>query len=265
MSDSEPSRVFLFDGEDPEMHKAHEQARATFRYLWREISWERRRIIPGLDLVKAPFSDGADAVDVPGQPRVEQMWLGEIDFDGQQISGQLLNAPNWLKSVKAGDSVRFRLEEISDWMYAIGGEVYGAYTVNLMRSRMGTRERKDHDNAWGLDFGDPLKIRVVPQKKGWFGKGKAEIEEHPMCLAMVPRYAEEVAANPSQLTDADENGWTLLHRESLAGNAPVVEILLKAGADPNARTKAGATPMSLARSLGWDKVVALMAKHGASE
>ena len=51
------------------------------------------------------------------------MWLGEIDFDGQFVSGKLLNAPNWLKTVKQGDSARFRLGEITDWMYAISGEV----------------------------------------------------------------------------------------------------------------------------------------------
>jgi uncharacterized protein len=267
MSDSEPSQVFMFDAEDPEMQKAHEQARATFRYFWREIAWERRRIVPGLQLacVKAPFSDGEGAIRVEGQPEVEQMWLGEIDFDGQIVSGELLNAPNWLKSVKQGDPARFRLGEISDWMYAIGGEVYGAYTVNLMRSRMGTRECKDHDNAWGLDFGDPKNIRLVPQKKNWFGKGKAELDEHPMSLAIGSKVEEELANNPALLTDTDENGWTLLHQDSLSGSAPTVEIMLKHGADPNARTRTGATPMSLARSLGWDKVVALLAKHGATE
>ena len=41
------SQVFLFPNGDPKMQGAYEQARATFRYLWREIAWERRRIIPG--------------------------------------------------------------------------------------------------------------------------------------------------------------------------------------------------------------------------
>ena len=61
---------------------------------------------------------------------------------------------------------------------------------------MGTRARKDHDNAWGLNFGDPRKTRVVPQKKGWFGKGNAELEEHPMSVAMATSLEEELAKNP---------------------------------------------------------------------
>src|ERR1700757_632446 len=99
MSESQPSRVFVFDNSDPEMQRAYENARATFRYFWREIAWERRRIVPALDLacVKAPFSDGKQAAPAKGTPEVEHMWLGEVDFDGRSVSGVLLNDPNWLK------------------------------------------------------------------------------------------------------------------------------------------------------------------------
>ena len=107
MSESQPSRVFLFDNSDPEMQRAYENARVTFRYFWREIAWERRRIVPALDLacVKAPFSDGEQDTRIKDTPEVEHMWLSEVDFDGQFVSGVLLNAPNWLKTVKEGDIV----------------------------------------------------------------------------------------------------------------------------------------------------------------
>ena len=123
MSESQPSKVFMFDNSDPEMHGAYEIARATFRYFWRELAWENRRIVPGLDLacVKAPFSDGEGKTHSQEHPDVEQMWLGEVDFDGQFVSGVLLNAPNWLKTIEAGDSARIPLGEITDWMYAING------------------------------------------------------------------------------------------------------------------------------------------------
>src|SRR5258708_28935318 len=98
MSESQPSKVFLFDNNDPEMQRAYENARATFRYFWREGAWERRRIVPALDLacVKAPFSDGEQGTRTKDTPEVEHMWLSEVDFDGQFVSGVLLNAPNWL-------------------------------------------------------------------------------------------------------------------------------------------------------------------------
>lgn len=273
MSESQPSKVFMFDNADPEMQRAYENARANFRYFWRELAWERRRIIPGLDLacVKAPFSDGQEGTHTGDGPEVEQMWLSDVDFDGRLVSGVLLNAPNWLKSVKEGDSARLPLAQITDWMYVISGEVFGAYTVNLMRSRMSRRERQQHDEAWGLNFGDPQNIRVVPEpKKGggllknWFGKGQPDTGEHPMSVNMAPSLREQLEQDPSMVSLRMDGGWTFLHQEALAGSLPTVQVLLEAGADPNAVTDHGMTPLQLARSLGWDKVVALLTSNGAT-
>src|SRR5262245_60992459 len=99
MSDS---KVFMFDNSNPEMQAAYLRARASFRYFWREVAWERRRIVPALDMecVKAPFSDGEHGKRVEGRPEVEHMWMSEIDFDGRVVSGVLLNSPNWLQTVK---------------------------------------------------------------------------------------------------------------------------------------------------------------------
>jgi uncharacterized protein YegJ (DUF2314 family) len=273
MSESQPSRVFLSDNSDPEMQRAYEKARATFRYFWREVAWERRRIVPALDLasVKAPFSDGERGTRTGDAPDVEHMWLSEVDFDGRVVSGVLLNAPNWLKTVSEGDPVRVPLGEISDWMYAVSGEVFGAFTVNLLRSRMGRRERQEHDAAWGLDFGDPTKTRVAPEPnkgrgflKNWFGKRQADPDEHPMSEAMAPSLKGEIAKDPSLVSAKDERGWTFLHQQALAGSTASVKVLLEAGADPNAVTEDGMTPLQLARSLGWDKVAALLVSKGAT-
>lgn len=264
---SESERVFMFDNDDPEMQRAYENARATFRYFWRELSWERRRIIPALDLacVKAPFTDGQDVPPDSDAPSVEHMWMSDIDFDGRSVTGVLLNSPNWLKTVKEGDSARFELDEISDWMYVIGGEVFGAYTVNLMRSRMQEKERQDHDAAWGLNFGDPTAVRVVPEPnqgegilKLWHNNPQADPDEHPMSENMASAFREQLEEDSSLASVTDERGWTFLHQEALAGNYATVKVLLEAGADPHAVTNNGMTPLQLARSLGWEKVVTLL-------
>ncbi|MGC3968058.1 MAG: DUF2314 domain-containing protein [Pirellulales bacterium] len=247
------SKVFLFDGEDPEMLQASAKARATFRYFWRELHWESRRIIPGLSLacVKAPFSDGDDAPPSDDHPSVEQMWVSDIRFDGRDVIGNLLNSPNWITSVQEGDLSVMPLAEISDWMYAIGDDVYGAFTVNLMRARMSARERREHDAAWGLEFGDPKTIRVIPADFPSHG-------EHPMSENMAPSFRDELKKQPSMLNSKDDDGWTLLHREALGGNLATVRVLLEYGADRNAKTPHGMTPLQLAKSLGWDKVATLL-------
>lgn len=242
MSEAQPSKVFLFDNDDAAMQRAYETARANFRYFWREVHWERRRIVPALDLaaVKAPFSDGGKGKRRKDEPEVEHMWMSEIDFDGETVFGILINSPNWLTTVKEGDEVGVPFETISDWMYAIDQVVYGAFTVNLLRSRMGKKELEDHDSAWGLNFGDPKAIRVVP---------KFESLEHPMSENMGSVVKNQLAEDPSLITSSDEKGWTLLHGEALAGNAAIVQALLKAGSDPNAVTADGKTPLHWPKRL----------------
>lgn len=283
MSNQESAPVFLNAGDDPEMAAANRQARQTFRYFWRELSWERRRIIPGLDLacVKVAFSDPPEVFDRSDEdsPGVEEMWVSDVDFDGQRVSGTLINQPNWLKSVKEGDAVSVPPKEVNDWMYAISGKVYGAYTVNLLRSRMSRSERAQHDAAWGLDFGDPNSIHVVPpeffgkKKPGLLGKffgggnkapDMAEVEaaEHPMAANMGPSLEETLKEKPHFVHEADDRGFTLLHSLALAGTAIGVEIMLRHGADPNAVTKNGMTPLRLAKSLGWKKVAETLQRAG---
>lgn len=273
MSDSP---VFLFDDDRPEIQAAHHRARATFKYFWRELTWENRRIVKGLDMaaVKAPFSDG-DEKKADGHPSVEHMWVSEVDFDGRTIRGTLVNEPNWVTSVGAGDDVEFPLEKLSDWMYVMLGRVYGGFTVNVLRSAMNRRERQEHDEAWGLDFGDPDQVLVTPIPEGpkpglltrWFGGKKSPLsaeppEEHPMSENMGPKLREMLQANPEAVTATDERGWTMLHEMALAGSFAAVSILLEAGADPRAVTHHGMTARQLAHTLGWERVVSLLLTKG---
>ena len=193
------------------------------------------------------------------------MWLSDINFDGESVSGVLVNSPNWVKSVKKGGSVRVPVNEIKDWIYAISRVAFGGYTVNLMRSRMACRELKEHDAAWGLNFGDPTKVRVTPDPgmgdvllKSWFSGQPADTLEHPMSVNMAASLKEQLAKTRALISSTNDRGWTLLHHEALAGSAPTVKVLLEAGADPTWRTNDGKTPSQLAQSLGWDNVVALL-------
>lgn len=250
------------------MTLAHEAAQRSFKYFWRELSWERRRIVPGLDMamIKLPFSDGPRT---DGQPEYEHMWIGEVDFDGETLSGILLNSPNWLTSIREGDSVRVPFSHLADWMMTADGRAYGGFTVNAMRSSMDTKERKQHDDAWGLDFGDPATVRVEiardeKPKRGFLSgllgsrpKNAAQQEvfsDHPMCINMLGKYEEQLKADAEIVQGVDEDGWTLLHREALAGNFGVVKLFVNYGADVTATTGSGRTASELARGIGWPEI-----------
>ena len=41
---------------------------------------------------------------------VEHMWVGDMTFDGQIITGQLLNQPDEIDNLNQGDTVKFHYE-----------------------------------------------------------------------------------------------------------------------------------------------------------
>jgi uncharacterized protein YegJ (DUF2314 family) len=270
--------IYKSPGDDPEMDQAAANARKTFRYFWRELAWELRRIVPGLDLaaVKGSFSDPPEIrAQNPGGLEVEHMWLLEVDFDGREISGTLINSPDSLKSFQEGDRVTIGGGQLCDWMYVIRGEVYGGFTVDVLRSRMGKHERKQHDQAWGLDFGDvgivhlvpPEYIGQAPAKKGFLSRlagSKAAPQdykavaaaEHPMSVNMRESLDKTLTENPGLLQQADDRGYTFLHQLSLAGSLDGVDVCLQHGADPKQAAPNGMTPFALAKSLGWKRVMA---------
>jgi uncharacterized protein YegJ (DUF2314 family) len=265
-------RVFMFDGQDPQMLQAYAAAQQSFKYFWRELSWERRRIVPGLDMamVKLPFSDGPRT---DGQGEYEHMWVGDVDFDGETLTGELLNSPNWLASVKEGDAIRVPFAHLTDWMMTVDKRAYGGFTVNNMRAQMSSSERKQHDSAWGLDFGDPADVRVEIERgskpKGGFlaglfgGRAKSpappeSFRDHPMCVNMLPKIEEQLKADPSIAQSVDDDGWTLLQCEALAGNWGVVKLLVAYGADVAAQTPTGRTAAELARAIGWEEIASCL-------
>jgi uncharacterized protein YegJ (DUF2314 family) len=40
-----------------------------------------------------------------GETNVEHMWMNEIGFDGDRVTGYLINEPNTLKNVQVGDFI----------------------------------------------------------------------------------------------------------------------------------------------------------------
>jgi len=283
MPDSE-SPIFQSPSEDAEMEQAAAKARQTFRFFWRELAWEQRRIVPGLELaaVKGSFSDPPEIqAQNPGGLEVEHMWLLEVDFDGRQLEGTLINSPHSLKSFQEGDRVTLAGKQIFDWMHVIAGNVYGGFTVDLLRSRMGKRERKQHDQAWGFDFGDVGVVDLVPpeyigealvKRKSFFGSSKATPQdysvvaatEHPMSINMRDSFDQTLTENPGLVHQPDDRGYTFLHQLSLAGSWDGVDVCLKHGADPNKSAPNGMTPIALAKCLGWTKVMArLQQANGA--
>lgn len=243
--------IYFVSSDEDYMQRAFEQARESFKYFWRELYWERRRIVPMLDyaMVKICFLDVINGEEVG-----EHMWVNDVEFDGETIYGTLVNEPDRVQNVKVGDQISAKFTDMSDWLFAIDGRAYGGFSVQAMRSRMQKDELAEHDAAWGLDFGDNNDILVVFEQK----EHPENLIEHPMSKNMRDQVEQYIKAHPSMVTDTDELGFTQLHHEALAGNLTIVNLLLENGADKNARTKSGKTPAELAKQIGWSEIAKVL-------
>ncbi|TDV58752.1 uncharacterized protein YegJ (DUF2314 family) [Pseudomonas sp. LP_7_YM] len=264
--------LYAVEGESEIFQEAVASAKATFKFFWRELSWERRRVVPGLDLAAVKVSFGVNTSD-PLSPSVEHMWVTDVDFDGENLSGVLMSEPHWVKSLAAGDQVSVPFVDLNDWIYVLGGRAFGGFTVDALRSTMAPVERDEHDAAWGIDFAEAGVIELVPPARGqeplMFTRGldtpsdrhalaKLERIEHPMSLNVQDMIEQGLEDDPELISDYDQSGRLLLHREVLAGNHDFVYALLRRGADPQATDSYGRTSFSLAQLAGWPRVITVL-------
>ena len=184
------------------------------------------------------------------------MWVNDVYFDGERVCGVLVNDPSVLSNVKNGDEVAVPLEQISDWMFAIEGKTYGGFSVQAMRKAMSQSERAEHDEAWGLNFGDPDVVLVAYEQQ----EHPQNLTEHPMNVNTKKNFEEFLRGYPDEITRADDEGYTMLHHEAIAGNRTRLELLLAKGADKNAKNIHGKTALDYARALGWDHVAEALSR-----
>ena len=92
--------------------------------------------------IKMKFEENGD---------VEHIWLGDIrKLENGNYIGIINNFPEKIKSIKLGDTIEVEKEEISDWMYLKNSELYGGYTIRLLRDRMSDEERDNLDANSGM-------------------------------------------------------------------------------------------------------------------
>jgi uncharacterized protein YegJ (DUF2314 family) len=249
----EEDKTIFYAEQDKKMEEATLYAQKNFKYFWRELYWEYKRIIPAHDfaMVKIPFEQ---KISGQNEPVVEHMWINNINFDGEFITGELVNAPNELTNVSKGDTITKTVNEIGDWMFSIVGKTYGGFTIHVMRSGMKPIEREEHDNAWGLNFGNHDDIQLVFEQK----KAPENLIEHPMSKNMGEEMRTFFTEHPDELTQDDENGLSFLHREAIAGNKTGIEILLELGVDKMKQSKKGKTALEYAKLMGWAHLVEIL-------
>ncbi|MES2791145.1 MAG: DUF2314 domain-containing protein [Planctomycetota bacterium] len=105
---------------DPLMLRAVEEARAR----WPEFvtAFEERQS-GDVFSVKAPLSDGE---------ATEFMWLSVGAIENDIIFGRLDNDPVSIGRIKSGDRVRVAVADLNDWLYTLGNQQHGGFTVAVL-------------------------------------------------------------------------------------------------------------------------------------
>jgi ankyrin repeat protein len=89
-------------------------------------------------------------------------------------------------------------------------------------------------------------------------------KDKPIETQDFPRLKLSLEEQPGLLESEDENGSTLLHHASYAGNEEAVQFLVDKGANVNARaTSCSWTPLFLASLSGHTEIVKLLIENGA--
>lgn len=244
----------LYKNESPEMILAFDKAINTFKYFWRELYWEYRRIVPALELAYVKCAFIQENTDDTNQPLIEYMWIDQVDFDGSTISGTLLNEPYIIDNVQAGETVRIQFESVVDWMFLSNGVVHGGFTIQEYRKTLNASDRKEYDEAWGIDFGNPDEILLAYDQKNC----PENLDEHPMCKNMLDQFIDIINADPKIISEKDESGNQLLHREVLAGNYLFVREILTMNVNKLIMNNQSMTPLDLAYKMVWSNIVNLL-------
>lgn len=74
--------------------------------------------------------------------KCEHIWLSELKFDGRLLRGKIDNRPIEMKSLRVGQKVAVRPEEISDWMYVENGKLVGGYTVRAFYRKLPADQKR---------------------------------------------------------------------------------------------------------------------------
>lgn len=118
-------------GPDPEMDRARNAAHETLPKFWVLV-----------DARPAGFEDPTVKVGYPTRHGgVEFLWIGVDAHKGSTVRGEVLNTPEDVADVHAGQKVSFRISQVVDWGYFRGGVGYGQYTTRVVLKRMPPADR----------------------------------------------------------------------------------------------------------------------------
>jgi len=133
--------IYSTQQDDIEMNRAIATAKKTM-YIFKNA----------LENNKAAYTDFCLKVEFKTPDRNEHIWVSDIFLSENTFYGIIDNLPAYTKQIKMGDTISIKNENIKDWMFLDGDELYGGYTIQVLRNRMTKKERDDFDKSYSIRF-----------------------------------------------------------------------------------------------------------------
>ena len=138
--DKVEDQTVLIQSEDAEMLQAISKAQATLDEFLK-INTKPPKGASGFKLkVKITDSYGT-----------EHMWVEPFKQTKSGFVGTLANEPDYVKSVKNGQTITFNRKDISDWGYVLNGKQKGSFTVCVVFKHMPLSEVQKYRDDYGFE------------------------------------------------------------------------------------------------------------------
>ncbi len=126
-------KVYSVEPDDIAINRAVDSAKATYsRFL---EDFKRQDSSAGNFVIKIRFSYEGDIA--------EHIWVNELHFKTGKLFGILNSIPAYVTTLKMGDTLEVKKEDISDWMYVRNNKMIGGYALRALYSKMSEKERKE--------------------------------------------------------------------------------------------------------------------------
>lgn len=129
--------------DDPELRDAMLQAQATLGTFIERLP-ELRATGAGTS-IKFPLTEN----DV-----TEHVWMSDVDFDGEHLTGYLASEPLRLVSWSFGDRVTTPVGLVLDWAVVDDSTLYGGFSVYVFNARASPQDLMAQDAHRGFSLPD---------------------------------------------------------------------------------------------------------------
>ncbi len=134
--------------DDAQMNAAIQRAKATLPQFLAAV--KRKSGLRLTDAVKIKVKDERWSRE-SGEDRFAFIWVWSVKDEGSKLRASIVELPKeGINDLAEGQDTVFSPDQVCDWMITQGPNIWGGFTMRVLRDRMGPKERAQYDEYTGL-------------------------------------------------------------------------------------------------------------------